>query len=41
MNNTKKKETYLKPQSEIIYLELEQPILVGSAPDFDNGGHWG
>ena len=35
------KETYVKPQSEIIELELEQPILNGSAPDFGNGGRWG
>ena len=35
------KETYVKPVSEIVDLELEQPILSGSAPDFDNGGTWG
>lgn len=38
-NNTKEK--YLKPESEIINIEVEQPILDGSAPDFGNGGRWG
>lgn len=36
-----KKEAYVKPACEIIKLELEQPILSGSAPDFGNGGKWG
>lgn len=45
MNNNKEKETYVKPVSEIINLELEQPVLKGSgdpitAPDFGNGGIW-
>lgn len=34
------KKVYVKPEIEIIKLELEQPILTGSAPDFGNGGHW-
>lgn len=38
-NNTK--ETYIKPESEIINIEVEQPILSGSAPDYSNGGRWG
>ena len=38
-NNTK--ETYVKPESEIINIEVEQPILNGSAPDYGNGGGWG
>ena len=36
-----KKEPYVKPTAEIIKLELEQPILTGSAPDFGDGGKWG
>lgn len=35
------KEKYVKPESEIINIEVEQPILSGSAPDYDNGGRWG
>ena len=37
------KEPYIKPESEIINIEVEQPILSGSgdAPDFTNGGRWG
>lgn len=35
------KETYIKPKAEIVELELEQPVLAGSAPDFGNGGQWG
>ena len=31
----------MKPESEIVNLELEQPILNGSGSDFDNGGYWG
>lgn len=41
MNEKRTKEPYVKPQSEIVELELEQPILSGSAPDFGNGGRWG
>lgn len=40
MNNNKTKETYIKPVSEIVNLELEQPILTGSADNFRNGGTW-
>ncbi|MDE5881888.1 MAG: hypothetical protein K2H60_09175 [Muribaculaceae bacterium] len=45
MDKTKAKETYVKPSSEIVNLELEQPILSGSsipggAPDFTDGGTW-
>ena len=35
------KETYVKPESEIINIEVEQPILSGSADDYTNGGRWG
>lgn len=35
------KETYVKPESEIVELKLEQPILTASAPGFDDGGSWG
>lgn len=40
MNEKRTKEPYVKSQSEIVELELEQPILSGSAPDFGNGGRW-
>lgn len=35
------KEPYEKPESEIVNLELEQPILSGSSDDFGNGGVFG
>lgn len=37
------KETYVKPESEIINLEVEQPILSASSPDFIGGDdtYWG
>ena len=38
---TKIKKEYIKPEAEIISLELEQPILTGSGGNFDNGGYWG
>lgn len=46
MEKYKSKEPYVKPESEIINLELEQPILSGSgtpgsADDFTDGGRWG
>ena len=41
MKENRPKETYMKPVSEIVDLELEQPILDASAPDFGNGGRWG
>ena len=41
MKENKTKETYVKPESEIINIEVEQPILNGSAPDYSNGGGWG
>lgn len=41
MNDTETKEKYVKPESEIVDLELEQPILNASGTDFDNGGFWG
>ena len=41
MKENKTKEHYVKPESEIIDIEVEQPILSGSAPDFSNGGRWG
>ncbi len=41
MDENKKKEPYVKPISEIVELELEQPLLQSSAPDFGNGGTWG
>ncbi|MDE6017552.1 MAG: hypothetical protein K2G85_01935 [Muribaculaceae bacterium] len=41
MKENKAKETYVKPESEIVELELEQPILGGSAPNWEDGGTWG
>lgn len=41
MDKSNAKETYVKPVSEIVDLELEQPILSGSADDFTDGGRWG
>lgn len=43
MEENKTKEPYVKPESEVVALELEQPILSGSgtAPDFGPGGFWG
>lgn len=41
MNDTETKEKYIKPESEIVDLELEQPILTASGPDFRHGGFWG
>lgn len=35
------KETYVKPKTEVVKMELEQPVLTGSAPDYGNGGRWG
>lgn len=40
MDENSIKIPYEKPVSETIKLELEQPILDGSAPDFGNGGKW-
>ena len=34
------KEVYVKLESEVVKLELGQPILSGSANNFGNGGHW-
>ncbi len=41
MNENKVKKTYVKPECEIVKMELEKPILDSSAPDFGNGGTWG
>ncbi len=40
MNETKIKKPYVKPEIEILNLELDQPILTGSY-DFGDGGYWG
>lgn len=40
-NDTTTKATYEKPETEIIELELEQPILQASGPNWGNGGTWG
>ncbi len=45
MNENKAKKTYVKPESEVIYMELEKPILSDSGNgyglDFGGGGTWG
>lgn len=41
MKRMSNKETYVKPESEIVNMELEQPILSGSDYDYNNGGRWG
>lgn len=41
MNETETKKPYIKPETKIIELKLDQPILTGSAPNFGNGGYWG
>lgn len=41
MNDTETKKKYVKPECEIVELELEQPLLSSSGPDFRNGGFWG
>ena len=38
MNEEKVKEPYQKPESEIVDLELEQPVL--GASNIPSGGHW-
>ncbi len=40
MNENETKKPYVKPEFEVVNLELEQPILTASAPGFDNGGVW-
>lgn len=34
------KEIYVKPESEIINIEVEQPILGASGSDFDGDGNY-
>ncbi len=37
------KEMYVKPESEVIKMELEQPVFAGSGsngPDYEDGGHY-
>lgn len=41
MDDNSTKKPYEKPSFETIRLELEQPLLDASAPDFGNGGKWG
>ena len=41
MKEINTKETYIKPESEIINIEVEQPILDGSTTNYTNGGGWG
>ncbi len=40
-NEKESKQPYVKPESEIVELELEQPILTQSGGyDYGNGGKW-
>lgn len=39
MEESRTKREYIKPESEIENLEMEQPML--SASDFNDGGYWG
>ena len=41
MKEKNKKEIYVKPESEIINIEVEQPILEGSTTNYTDGGGWG
>ncbi len=42
MNENRTKKAYIKPEFEIVNLELEQPILSASGDyDYRNGGRWG
>ncbi len=43
MNKTenKTKKTYVKPETEVVNMELENPILQSSGEDFGNGGFFG
>lgn len=40
MNEITKKEPYEKPESGIVNIEVEQPILAGSGDNWGNGGWW-
>ena len=41
MSELNVKDVYIKPESEIVDLDLEQPVLTGSGDDFGHGGWWG
>ncbi len=41
MEENKPKKPYVKPEFEIVNLQLEQPILDSSVPDFEGDGEWG
>ncbi len=40
MNDNKVKKTYVKPETEVVDLNNELPILCSSGSDFGNGGVW-
>lgn len=40
MEESRTKKEYIKPESELVNLEIEQPMLSSSAPDFGEGGRW-
>ncbi len=40
MNNNKVKKAYVKPEFEVVNMELEKPLLDASAPNFGDGGIW-
>ncbi len=38
MNEEKAKKPYVKPNFEVVNIELEKPLLSASAPDYGDGG---
>lgn len=41
MNEKKAKKAYVKPEFEVVNMELEKPLLSGSGYNPGNGGVWG
>ncbi len=41
MEESRTKREYIKPKSEVVNMELEQPMLNGSGSNWENGGFWG
>ncbi len=43
MNDKIVKKAYVKPEFEVVNMELEKPLLTGSGngTDFGGGGTWG
>ncbi len=38
MNENKAKKAYVKPEFEVVNMELEKPLLSASAPGYGDGG---